>query len=323
MKKFSSITRVSSRRTSRSKQLALFGGVALLVGGLLVLVPIIFITLASLIFTPIANVKTWLFESSSSFPQFFRDRTTLIGEVERLRSELAGVGGNRFTIDTLKQENDELRRLLGYEGETRILAGIIGRPSQLPYDVLMLDRGSSDGIVEGAPVFISDSTIIGLVRKVTNNSSIVELITTPNFETTVFIIGPDIFTTAVGIGGGQLRVGVPQGILLQEGDLVVIPSVTSGVYGAVTHVDSQPTQPEQYGYVSTHIPIASMRLVSVGSTPVTPVTFAEAQAILAGQRAALLSVPVPEEVLIVASSSATSTSTSTPASSASTSTSTP
>ena len=303
--------KANSRRTLRSKRLVLFSVGALALFGGVLMVPFIFATLASLIFTPIAATKTWLFESSASFPQFFRDRAALVEEIASLKGELAASGGNRFTIDALSLENDELRRLLGYEGETRILAGIIGRPNVLPYDVLMLDRGSQDGIKEGAPVFISDSTIIGIIRSVTSDSSIVELISTPGFETTVFIIGPDIFTNAIGIGGGQLRVGVPQGIKITEGDLVVIPSVTSGVYGAITHIESEPSQPEQYGFVSTDIPLSGMRLVSVGSTPVSPVSFEEAQAILMKEREALLKVPVPEGVLVIASTTATSTATST------------
>lgn len=284
--------------------------------------PFLFAAIAAAIFTPIASTKTWLFHSSASFPQFFRDRAALIAEVESLESRLAGESGNQFTIDALSRENDELRHLLGYEGEARILAGIIGRPNALPHDVLMLDRGIKDGIKEGAPVFIGDSTIIGIVRTVSRDSSIVELISTPGFETTVFIIGPDIFTNAIGVGGGQLKVGVPQGISLQEGDLVVIPSVNSGVYGAITHIESEPSKPEQYGFVSTNLPLSSLRLVSVGSTPVSPVSFEDALKVLAEQRAALLKVPVPEGVLVVASSTASSTATSTDVLNATTSSST-
>jgi hypothetical protein len=264
---------------------------------------------SSLLLTPVAKTKTWLAESTSSFPMFFRDRTELINQINALESALSGAGGNQFTIDSLAKENEDLRSLLSYAGEERILAGIIGRPSQLPYDVLMLDRGSVDGVTEGAPVYINDSTVIGLVRAVTPYSSVAELITTPGFETTVYIIGPDIYTTAVGNGGGQMRVGVPQGIDLTVGDLVVIPSVTSGVYGAITHIETSPTQPEQYGYVATTIPLGSMRLVSIGKTPVQPVSFAEAQAMVATQKERLLVVPVPDGILIDIDTATTSTST--------------
>jgi cell shape-determining protein MreC len=278
---------------------------------LLVVVPVLLATVAALLFTPIASVRTWLAESSASFPQFFRDRTALIEELEATKASLASAGGNRFTIDALASENRELRALLGYEGEKRILAGVIGRPNVLPYDVLMLDRGSEDGIVVGAPVYIGEHTIVGIVRTVTKQSSIVELLTTPGFTTTVYIIGPNIYTTAEGIGGGQMRVGVPQGIPLNEGDLVVLPSVTSGVYGAVSHVEAEPSQPEQYGYVSTKLPIASMRLVAVGSTPVSPVSFEEAERIVSEQRSRVLEIDVPEGVLIDLGTSTASTTTAT------------
>jgi cell shape-determining protein MreC len=301
--------RVNSHRTSRNKKIVRIAvlGASLVV--LLVLVPMVALWFSSLLLTPVAKTKTWLAESTSSFPLFFRDRTELINRISTLESALAGAGGNQFTIDSLAQENEDLRSLLGYEGEERILAGIIGRPSQLPYDVLMLDRGSADGVTEGAPVYINDSTVIGLVRAVTPYSSVAELITTPGFETTVYIIGPDIYTTAVGNGGGQMRVGVPQGINLTVGDLVVIPSVTSGVYGAITHIETSPTQPEQYGYVATTIPLGSMRLVSIGKTPVQPISFAEAQAILAQQKERLFVVPVPDTILIDLEATSTSTST--------------
>lgn len=303
---------MNSYRTSRNKKI--FKVVTLGVGlfAFLMLMPAVALWLAALVLTPIAQTKTWLTESTSSFPLFFRDRSDLINQIHTLESALAGAGGNRFTIDSLLKENDDLRSLLSYTGEERILAGIIGRPNQLPYDVLMLDRGSEDGVTEGAPVYINDSTVIGLVRAVTPYSSVVELITTPGFETTVYIIGPDIYTTAVGNGGGQLRVGVPQGIELTVGDLVVIPSVTSGVYGAITYIETSPTQPEQFGYVTTTIPLSSMRLVSIGKTPVQPVTFEEAQAMVATQKERLLVVPVPDTILVDLDSASTSAS-STPA----------
>ncbi|MCA9361606.1 hypothetical protein KC845_03555 [Candidatus Kaiserbacteria bacterium] len=271
------------------------------------LIPTISASIASIVISPVTKTKTWFAESTANLPMFFRDRTELINEISVLKSDLAGAGGNQFTIRTLTQENDELRSLLGYEGEERVLAGIIGRPDELPYDVLMIDRGSKDGIVEGAPVFINDSTIIGLVRSVTFQSSVVELITTPGFETTVFIIGPNIYTNALGIGGGQMKVGVPQGIQLSEGDLVVIPSITSGVYGEISFVQSEPTQPEQYGFVSTHIPLSSMRLVSVGKTPVSTISFEEAQEILKTQRQNLL-LPIPADVLVEVNATSTATS---------------
>lgn len=311
MKKFSSITRVNSRRISQNKKRLRTVLVTLICMLMLFSMPALFRTVASVIVSPVVVTKHWFTESGSSFPQYLRNRKELLDEIGLLKTNLAATGGERHTISTLTQENNALRSLLGDKGEERILAGVIGRPGNLPYDSLMLDQGSVDGIREGAPVYIGDDTVIGIVKNAAPQTALVELITTPGFDATVFIMGPDIYTNAVGIGGGQLRVGVPQGITLSVGDMVVLPSITSGIYGAISVVQSEPTQPEQYGFVAPHTPLSEIRFVSVGTTPMQSVSFDEAQEILGEIHSKLFTVPVPADILIDtnhASGTATSTS---------------
>lgn len=281
---------------------------------LLFIVPKMVSFAASLILTPVHSIQTWFVVSSDSFPRFLRDRSELIDELNTLKSTQSARSGDRLTAQLLTNENNELRSLLGDGGEERILAGVIGRPSVMPYDVLVLDRGSSEGIVEGAPVFIGDNAIIGMVTKVFPNSSIVELVTTPGFMVSVYIMGPNIYTNAEGVGGGQLRVGVPQGISLSEGDLVILPGADSGVYGSISVVESTPTRPEQYGYVSPEVPLAGLRLVSVGNNPLKSVTFEEAQEAVAHVTETVFVVDIPDHILVTTengSSTASSTATST------------
>ena len=299
---------MNSRRISQNKKLLHIGVLTLVCIGLLFLVPTVFNVVVSVVVAPVNMTKTWAAHSGQSLPQYFRNRSELIDEISTLRSQMSAASGDRFTVETLAKENRELRSLLGDGGQERILAGVIGRPGALPYDSLMIDRGTKNGIVNGAPVYLGENTVIGIVRNATAYTALVELITSDGFEATVYIIGPDIYTNAVGVGGGQLRVGVPQGIVLREGDLVVLPSITSGVYGAVSLVQSEPSRPEQYGYVSPKTPIASIRLVSVGSTPITPISFQEAQEILKQNKTTVLTVPVPEEILVDTNLGTTSTS---------------
>lgn len=308
MKKFSSITRVNSRRISQTRQRVQIVLVTLLCVLSLFLLPALLRSVASVIVAPVNITKDWFLESGSSFPQYLRNRKELLDDIARLESDLAATEGAQHTIASLTRENTELRSLLGYEGEERILAGVIGRPGKLPYDSLMLDQGSVDGVTEGAPVYIGDNTVIGIVKSVATQTSLVELITSPKFKATVFIVGPDIYTNAVGVGGGQLRVGVPQGISLSEGDLVVLPSITSGIYGAISTVQSEATRPEQYGFVAPETPLASIRFVSVGTTPMESVSFAEAKENLGTMRSTLFEVPVPEGVLVDAAGSASTSS---------------
>lgn len=209
----------------------------------------------------------------------------------------------------LREENESLRALLGDEEIEKISAGVIGRPTALPYDVLMIDKGEEDGIVEDAPVYAGEHTVIGFVAKVYNHSSLVALVSTPGFTSTAYIYGPNIYTTAVGIGGGVTRIHVPQGIEIEVGDPVVMPSLAKGVYGSISAVDSVPERPEQYGYVTTKLPINSLRAVAVGTRGLSVMDFEATQAVVDEAKRDFLMVDVPEGMLIdIGSSTSTATS---------------
>jgi hypothetical protein len=267
----------------------------------------------SLFLIPIHRVESWIAYSSDSFPQFFRDRDALIEELNGYKYTQSAQSGDKLTADLLSKENVVLRGLLGEDGSERILAGVIGRPSTIPYDVLVIDRGSEEGIEVGAPVFIGDNAVIGVVQKVFAHSAVVVLVTTPKFVSSVYIVGPNIYTNAEGIGGGQLRIGVPQGIPLAIGNPVILPGVDSGIYGEIHHVVSEPSLPEQQAYVSPEVPLSGLRFVSVGQSPIPQLSFEEAEAVVQGLTQTAFVVPIPEGVLVTtASTTATSTASTTP-----------
>lgn len=298
MRKFSLITKASSRRSSRNKKLLLIGVVFIVVLGLLFLLPRAASFVASLVFSPVVAVEEWLRESDDTIPAYIRSRNDLLAIIEEQGQELSQQSGADLTIRRLQLENIELRNLLGASSSPRIIAGVIGRPTVVPYDVLVLDQGSVDGVIEGAAVFTGRDQVIGYVHRVFAETSLATLVTTPGAESTVYIIGPNIYTTAVGQGGGVLEVGVPQGVPLSLGDLVVVPSFEAGVYGEIVHIESLKTGAEQYAYVITDTPLQSLRWVSIGLESITPMSFDEARAVVDRVRNELTTVPVPEGVLV-------------------------
>jgi cell shape-determining protein MreC len=215
----------------------------------------------------------------------------------------------RTELDYLRADNASLREVLGVEEETRVAAGVIGRPTALPYDVLVIDRGSDDGVVEYAPVYAGDQNVIGFVAGVFEKSAVVALVSAPGFTSTVYIYGSNIYTTAVGMGGGITRINVPQGVPLSVGDIVVVPSLSPGIYGTISAVNSVPELPQQYGYVTTEKAINSLRAVAVGSRPLSVIDFETARQVVENARRDFLTVNVPSGVLIDVES-ATSTATS-------------
>lgn len=312
MKTFSSITKKTSRRNS-PKRSRIVRGLTLSVIALIVLAafdePAGMI--ASLVGSPVKHMERWVNESSSALPTYIRDRASILERQRELERELAAVTGDRASASRLSRENEELRSLLSAGTHERIAAGVIMRPNETPYDTLLIDRGSRDGIQKHAAVFGPDDVVLGTIAKVYPESALVTLVTTPGTVSTAYIYGPDIYTEAIGQGGGVLQVGVSQGVEINKGNLVVMPSIDPGIFGTISHVESSESSPEQYGYVTSPLSMREIRLVSVSAKPVPEVSFEAAQQVVEDTRSDLLRVDVPDDIL-VSTSTATSTGTTTP-----------
>jgi len=230
---------------------------------------------------------------------YITDRDTLREEVMKLKGELLTRDAESETMVRLRAENEALRNVLGrMETDERIAAAVIAQPPFMPYDALLIDRGSEDGIKEGAVVYHYGNRAVGVVGTAYPKSALVTLFSTPDIETTVYILGPDIFTKAYGMGAGTIRVSVPQDIELSEGDVVVLPSLETGILGTVTTVDKKITEPEQHGFIVADESLQSLRVLSIARDVITQVSFEEALQNIQAQEYQLLPVAIPEDLLI-------------------------
>lgn len=258
-----------SSRNSRTKFIlqttAVFGFFILLGFAL----PTFFSVVSSIVMTPVHGLNNWYEQSSDMLPTMLRDRNDLLAQIQRLENDLIISQGGELTLARLRDENTRLRALLGNQKEERILAVVTARPNELPYDLLQLDQGSRAGVLIGAPVYVGGDQLIGVVTHVSNNYSFVELFTTPGFEMTGFISGPDVIATVEGVGGGVARIRVPQGIPLSIGNIIYVPSVAPGVFGQIDYIENRPSQPEQYGYITLPVAIQSLHEVAVSKNIIT------------------------------------------------------
>lgn len=231
---------------------------------------------SSAITTPFFSIRHYIETSTHTIPVFLRGRNELRDEIRLLEEELLSREGIHNSLTKLTEENEALKELLGTGESERIVAGVIGRPPYTPYDVVILDKGSADGVVSNAPVYYGDNKALGYVHRAFEHSALVTLISSPGVETSVYVFGPDVFATAVGQGGGVVRISIPQGLSVEEGNLVITPSLEGGVLGDIERVESNPTEPDQYAYLTYDAPIQAVRLVSVGTQPLISIGFDEA-----------------------------------------------
>ncbi len=294
MKNFSLKTRENYPLNSKSKriQYILLGiGVLFL---LLVGTREILGGFSSILTTPLYVARHYLETSSATVPIFLRSRIELMNEINELKQEVSSWQGSDVTFTQVFEENKELRLLLNASSSPRSISGVLSRPPYSPYDTLVIDKGSEDGIVQNAPVYYGKGRALGYVRTVYPHSSLVTLFSSPGVETTVYVYGPNIFTTAYGEGGGVIHLSIPQGITIREGDVVILPSLDTGALGVVNTIQSIPAEPEQHAYLTFDVPIQSIRLVSVGSTPVSPVSFEDALGTVEEGKK-LFTFPIPQD----------------------------
>ena len=253
-------------------------------------------TVSSGVSTVLYNVRNYMMTSSATIPAFVRSRGELLDEIHSLEQKIASQQGAGVTLSYVMKENLELRGLLSTPTSSpRILAGVIARPPYTPYDTFVLDKGSTDGIVVDAPVYYGAGHVLGYVYAVFPHLSYVTLFSSPGIESTVYVFDSRLFTTAYGEGGGVIHLSIPQGISLTKGSVVVLPSLDTGVLGTIDEIQSIPTEPEQHAYVTLEVPMQSIRLVSVGITPVTPVSFEKEKMHVTEEEKRLFIIPVPEE----------------------------
>ncbi len=202
-----------------------------------------FITnLCSAVVYPFNAVSGWMRTSDSFIPEYLRSKNELLSEIDQLKAQIATENSTRNTVNRLLDENMRLRGMTnsGLPSD-RLTARVTARPTKLAYDLLQIDRGSDDGVKVGSPVYTGVDTIIGVVVHTSPRSAFVDLMTSPGFESSAYIIGPNVFAPLEGIGGGVARVRLPQGIDIKPDQLVILPSVSGGVFGQIVSVENLPT----------------------------------------------------------------------------------
>lgn len=299
MKNFSSKKKGNFHHSSRQRSVIIIGVVVVALVVIFVLRTVLGSMFAYAV-SPLLNMRVWIAESTGTIPMYLRDRDALIGEIRLLNDERTTFKDAVERAAVLTKENEELRALLGRPdtAESRIAAGVMTRPPFIPYDTLLIDAGSRDGIHEGAVVYYRDDRAIGVVHRTFAGSALITPFSTPGIETTVYVVGPDIYTTAYGEGDGVVRVSVPQGVEIKEGDVVLMPSLNRGIIGTINSIQSIEAEPEQHAYIVLTDSLQSLHSVAVATEPQQSVSFEEAQQFVAEQKEALFIVPIPEEILI-------------------------
>ncbi len=139
------------------------------------------------------------------------------------------------TDTVFSQQNEELKKQLAFRSQTHAQtrgAHVSGYTLDPLRSQLILDRGSEDGINVGNPVVAGNGLLIGLVKTVDRNESMIIPLSDPRSK--VLGIIPRESGNVFGMVQGRFNVGVEMSLIpitdeVHTGDIVVTSGLQKGV----------------------------------------------------------------------------------------------
>lgn len=232
----------------------------------------------STVISPVENLFSKLLSPVGNFASDVRNFGQSKKKIAELSKQVDELKAKQIIDeDTLGQLN-QLKNVLdlaGRGGYKVVSARVINRGSTESFkETLTIDVGSSDGISRNMTV-ISESGLVGVVKSVGSNSSIVLLMSDPTFKIGVRIAGTQSIGVVSGQGGstyllqlldatGEIKVG---DTLVARGSQDGRPFVPGVPVGTVTTVQSNASSITQNADVNSTTNLEKLSIVAVVITP--------------------------------------------------------
>ncbi len=174
-----------------------------------------------LITVPLWRLDTRVSLIGKDLYYYFASRNTLESYVTDLKYQVQNLQSANAELQVLKDENTKLKNQMSRsETQQRILATILLKPNRTPYDTIVVDAGSTEGVIPGNKVYANGNTLIGTVADVSAHTAHITLFSTPGQQTDGVVVGTDITVTLTGRGGGAFEIDVPREVVLPVGNVV-------------------------------------------------------------------------------------------------------
>ncbi|MCI0597609.1 rod shape-determining protein MreC [Candidatus Parcubacteria bacterium] len=182
---------------------------------------------------PLLHVGSYVLAPAVSF----EDAGRVAAERDRLKEE----------NQTLHNEKEallaQLREGEASQEDTRLFARVLSRPPVTPYDVLVLDVGSADGVSMGAAVF-GQGVPVGIIAQVEEKTSRALLFSAAGGTNEGAVGESRLPITLRGEGAGAFSSDVPKEVPVTVGDSVFISPGASPL-GTVVHIEESASAPQK------------------------------------------------------------------------------
>ena len=170
-------------------------------------------------------------------------------------------------IPSILKEQTQANILLELVGRKQkanmVVASVLTRPPQTPYDVIVIDAGLNESITIGSEVSLPEGPILGVVSEVFSKSAKVKLFSASGEETNAVLERNNVPVILIGIGGGNFRLALPRDIAIEKGDRILSSDIASRPLATVADVSVRPTDSFKEVLAKSPTNIFALRFVFV------------------------------------------------------------
>ncbi len=214
---------------------------------------------------PLWRLRLRPFENTSELA-LFTSKKGLIDEREALGKENKRLKLFEIENKALRQENEQLRSLLGVNGkDERVLSAILTRPNQSAFDTIMIEGGVDRGFQVDNIVFANDFIVLGRIVEVYTHVSKVVLFSSADIKTQVLVGENSIALTASGHGGQNFVIELPEGVSVARGNLLILPGLTRAILGVVGDITPGTDETTKTLIARSPINIQELRFILVSN----------------------------------------------------------
>ena len=229
-----------------------------------------------LIISPFQNAVSWVGAKFSFMLATVDDIINVHEQNKTLKTEIEELRAKNLAANEFEAENRRLKALLGYkEAATQfdlVAARVIGREAATWSSMVVINRGTSDGIANDMAV-VTSMGLVGHISEAGINSSKVQLILDPRSSVGTLVQRPE--SRVAGIVEGDINdpnmprmINIPKNSDVIIGDIIVT-SGFGGIYpkgivvGTIKDVQNEESGLLKYGVVETTVNFQKLEDVAV------------------------------------------------------------
>ncbi len=216
-----------------------FGTAVLAFGFFVLFVRIVTPGIFSFAEVPALRAGTSLSASVATVMNIFADKQALVHKRDSLVLKNTILENENRALTAQVQD---LTTLVGTSTKNTygVVANVLSRPPESPYDTLLIDAGSADAIAVGDSVSAQGGVPVGKISDITSHTAHVVLFSSPAKKTNAWIGTSRTPIILSGDGAGAFSSEVSRQISATVGELVYVSGNGSAPIGVVAKIDNDP-----------------------------------------------------------------------------------